>query len=124
MANGHAFFGPVPTLGVVGKPGRRSSAWSGGSARGLSALPSIVERLGLGGSDNPGKAGFQCHGRAHGFAPRLVMIHGELAADNRQAGSQAGSQNSYFPCGHEDADGAGKDSHQGPGDSSSETIVA
>jgi len=92
-------------------------AWGCG---GLPALPSIVERLGLGGSDNPGKAGFQCHEELTVLRPRLVMIHGELAADNRQAGSQAGSQNSYFPCGHEDADGAGKDSHQGPGDGSSE----
>jgi len=48
------------------------------------------------------------------------MLHGELAADNRQAGSRAGSQNSYFLRGQEDADGAGKDSHQGSGDGSPE----
>ncbi len=120
MANGHAFLGPVPTLGSVGKPGRRSSGWSGGSARGLPALPSIVERLRLGGADEPGEAGFQGSEEFTVLLPRLVMLYGELAANNRQAGSDAGSQNSYFLRGHEDADGAGKASHQGPGDGSPE----
>ncbi len=83
-------------------------------------MPSIVERLRLGGADEPGEAGFQGSEEFTVLLPRLVMLYGELAANNRQAGSDAGSQNSYFLRGHEDADGAGKASHQGPGDGSPE----
>ena len=69
---------------------------------------------------NPGKASFQGPKKLTVLLSRFVLLDGQLASNNCQTGSDAGSKNADFLSGQEDTDRAGKDSHQSSRDGSPE----